>query len=308
MYNFFHIFIDNYDNLYIYLIVKIFIIFYGTVMKTILGLIASPRTLGNCELIVKEIGNHITEKHELQLLRLQDFNIKPCRGCYTCLFGIKQCVIDDDYPQVISAIVNADALIIAVPTYSLGANATLKLFFDRCIASYSYVNQLWNKPCVSIGIAGINGMECSTRLDLEKFTSMMLFDNKATEILYSAIPGEVFMNEKNLKKAAALGRALFGERLHDNGPSCPICGGKSFRFLGEDRVKCLLCSQAGYISMESGSPVFDITKEYGIFLSKKEAQNHSKWLKGKRSEYKVKREYLNQIIQQYLDRGNWIKP
>ncbi len=277
-------------------------------MKNILGLIASPRTLGNCELIVKEISNHIPEEHELQLLRLQDFNIKPCRGCYTCLFRSNRCVIDDDYPQILSAIVNADALIIAVPTYCLGANATLKLFFDRCVASYSYANQLWNKPSISIGIAGINGMEGSTRLDLEKFTSLMLFDNKATEILYSAFPGEVFMNEKNLKKAAALGRALLGERLQDNGPACPICGGKSFRFLGGDRVKCLLCSQSGYISMESGSPVFDITKEYGIFTTREEAQNHYQLLKDKRTEYRVKRELLNQIIQHYLDRGNWIKP
>jgi len=277
-------------------------------MKTILGLIASPRTLGNCELIVKEISNHINEQHELQLLRLQDFNIKPCRGSYTCLFRNKQCVIDDDYPHIISAIVKADALIIAVPTYCLGANAMLKLFFDRCIACYSYANQLWNKPCVSIGIAGINGMEGSTRLDLEKFTSMMLFNNKATAMLYSALPGEVFMNENNLKKAAALGQALLGEPLQDKSPSCPICGGKSFRFLGDDRVKCLLCSQTGYISMESGFPVFDITKEYGIFSSKQEALNHYQWLKGKRVDYKAKREYINQIIQQYLDRGNWIKP
>jgi len=277
-------------------------------MKNILGLIASPRTLGNCELIVKEIGNHITEEHELQLLRLQDFNIKPCRGCYFCLFRNNQCVIDDDYPRILSAIVNADALIIAVPTYCLGANAMLKLFFDRCLASYSYVNQLWNKPCVAIGIAGIDGMEGSTRLDLEKFTSLMLFDNKGTEILYSALPGEIFMNEYNLKKAAELGRALFGEKMQENGPSCPICGGKSFRFLGGDRVKCLLCSQSGYISMESGSPVFDITKEYGIFTTRKEARDHFQFLKGKRTDYKVRRELLNQIIQQYLDRGNWIKP
>lgn len=277
-------------------------------MKTVLGIIASPRSLGNCELYVKEISNQIPEPHELHLLRLQDFNIKPCRGCYICLFKQHNCIINDDYPLILSTILKADALILATPTYCLGANATLKLFFDRCLATYAWADKLWNKPCVSIGIAGINGMEGSTRLDLEKFTSMMLFQNKATVMLYSALPGEIFLNKKNLQTAATLGKALFGKPLQEKGPACPVCGGRSFRFLGGDRVKCLLCSQSGYISLHNNEPAFDITKEYGIFLSRHEVDLHYELLKKIREVYKQKRGYLKQIIRQYLNGGEWIKP
>jgi len=277
-------------------------------VKNVLAIIASPRSLGNCELYVKEINNHIPEPHELHLLRLQDFNIKPCRGCYICLFREHNCIIDDDYPLILSAILKADALIVTSPTYCLGANATLKLFFDRCLATYAKADLLWKKPCISVGIAGIKGMEGSTRLDLEKFTSMMLFDNKATVMLYSAMPGEIFMSEKNLQTAAQLGKALFGEPLHENSPACPVCGGHSFRFLGGDRVKCLLCSQSGHISMNDKEPVFDIYKEYGIFLSRHEVDQHYDLLKNIRLVYKQKRDYLKQIISQYLDSGEWIKP
>lgn len=64
-------------------------------MKKILGIIGSPRKLGNCEIMVKEISRQISIPHELNLLRLQDFNILPCRGCYTCLLKNGQCVLDD---------------------------------------------------------------------------------------------------------------------------------------------------------------------------------------------------------------------
>jgi len=45
-------------------------------MKKVLGIIASPRRLGNCEIMVKEISGHIPEPHELNLLRLSDFDSK----------------------------------------------------------------------------------------------------------------------------------------------------------------------------------------------------------------------------------------
>ena len=79
-------------------------------MKEILGIIGSPRKLGNCEIMVKEISRQISITHELQLLRLQDFNILPCIGCYHCLFKEGQCVLDDDLKTITKAVVDADEL------------------------------------------------------------------------------------------------------------------------------------------------------------------------------------------------------
>ena len=56
-------------------------------MKHVLGIVASPRKLGNSELAVKEIGSRIEEPHQLKMIRLNDFDIQPCIGCYRCLFG-----------------------------------------------------------------------------------------------------------------------------------------------------------------------------------------------------------------------------
>ncbi len=64
-------------------------------MKNVLGIIGSPRKLGNSEIMIKEISRNISEPIELNLLRLTDFNIGSCRGCYSCLFKEERCVIKD---------------------------------------------------------------------------------------------------------------------------------------------------------------------------------------------------------------------
>ena len=55
-------------------------------MKHVLGIIGSPRKTANCELLIKAVSKTIPEPHRLSLLKLSDFHIKPCRGCYLCLF------------------------------------------------------------------------------------------------------------------------------------------------------------------------------------------------------------------------------
>ena len=91
-------------------------------MIKILGIIGSPRKLGNSEIMIKEISRNISEPHELVLLRLTDFNIGSCRGCYNCLFKEERCVLDDDLYTVVDAMCAADAIILAAPTYFLGVN------------------------------------------------------------------------------------------------------------------------------------------------------------------------------------------
>ena len=78
-------------------------------MKKILGIVGSPRKLGNCEIMVKEISRHISTQHELSLLRLTEFNVLPCRGCYHCLFKSKNCILEDDFNSILNNITNADA-------------------------------------------------------------------------------------------------------------------------------------------------------------------------------------------------------
>ena len=92
-------------------------------MQKILGISGSPRKPGNCEIMLKAVCRHVPEEHELHLLRLADFDLRPCKGCYRCLFKEKKCILKDDIGLIIEALAWADAVIVAVwyAAFSYGA-------------------------------------------------------------------------------------------------------------------------------------------------------------------------------------------
>ena len=173
-------------------------------MKTILAIIASPRKLGNSEIMAKEVSRRIADPHELKLLRLADFDIKSCTGCYRCLFKEERCVLKDDLYRILDAIAEADALILSAPTYFLGANAAVKNLVDRGLSFYGVADRLWEKPAVGIAVAGIAGLEGYTPLVIESFLKILLCDIKQVRVVYGALPGEVFTTPRNLQIAADL--------------------------------------------------------------------------------------------------------
>lgn len=278
-------------------------------MKKVLGIIGSPRNLGNCEIMIKEISRQIPVSHELNLLRLSDFNILPCRGCYRCLPEGKQCVLKDDLNTVLQAMCDAEALVVAVPTYFLSANACLKRLLDRGLSFYNHSEKLWHKPAVAIGIAGIAGREGFTLLGVQSFLKLILAQEKGCRIIYGALPGEVFMSENNKKVAADLASALFGPVPEKLEPACPICGGDTFRFLGNSRVRCMLCSISGNMILENGRPAFEMNRnEVIIFASAQEALKHRDWLLGMKHDFIEKKAALKKISIEYRREGQWIRP
>lgn len=278
-------------------------------MKKVLAIIGSPRKLGNCEIMAKEISRHIPQDHELKLLRLSDFNLLPCRGCYSCLYKEQGCVIDDDFHKVLDAMAEADALMVLVPTYFLGPNSCLKRLLDRGLAFYAHADRLWGKPAVGVGIAGIEGKEGYTLLGIESFLSSLLAEKKYGGMVYGALPGEVFIDETNRAAAAAMGQALFAEAVENSGPACPLCGGGTFRFLGADRVRCMLCSNDGRIDIQSGVPTFEMSKgSHEFFLTRDEALRHKEWLVGMKSRFFEQKSRLKKITVDYRKDGSWIEP
>lgn len=278
-------------------------------MKKILGIVGSPRKLGNSEIMIKEISAHLTEPHELRLIRLTDFNILPCRGCYQCLFGKGQCVLNDDFEKALQSLVEADALIVAAPAYFLGPNSSLKRMLDRGLAFYTHIEKNWDKPAVGVGIAGIEGKEGYTLLGVESFLKLIGAATKQCTMVYGALPGEVFYNEQNRKIAEDLADALFGPVPEKEQPTCPLCGGKTFRFLGGNRVRCMLCSNDGTVAMGEDGPVFSIEKgDHAMLLSQADAIAHREWLKSMKDRFLAEKNRLKEITLPYREKGEWITP
>ena len=278
-------------------------------MKKILGIIASKRRLGNCDVMVKEIGRQIAVPHELQLLRLPDFNLDYCTGCFRCLTKKAGCMLKDDLNQLLEAIAGADAIILSVPTYVLGAPACLKTLLDRGMSFYEAGERLWGKPAVGIGIAGRVGKEGSTLLDMERFFAVLQMKNKLSRIVYAALPGEVLLSDENREVARQLAKALFGEAEVKQGTCCHLCGSETFRFLGGNRIRCMLCSSSGTMTMQEGRLKAEIDPgEHQFLIGKEEAYEHRGSLNISRERFEAQKVHLKQVVAGYADEGAWIKP
>jgi len=278
-------------------------------VQTILGIVASPRKLGNCEIMVKQIARELPFAHELNLVRLCEFTITACQACYRCLFGKQRCVVKDDFQALLEAVLAADGIIVAAPTYLLGANAALKQVIDRGLSFYAHIDKLWGKPSVGVCIAGIPGMEGSGLLGVENFLRMLLTDLKDRRVIYGALPGEIFLNEANRQAARQLALALAGQAQPQIRPRCPLCGGDTFRFLGQDRVRCMVCSNPGTMTLSDQVPVFAMEKgEHPMILSKQDVIEHREWLQGMKARFIENKEVLKSVCTDYLKEGNWIRP
>lgn len=275
-------------------------------MKTILGIIASPRH-GNCEMMIKEVSRHVNFPHKLHLLRLSDFSIKPCLGCYKCLF--RDCILKDDYLLLLDNLRAADALIVATPTYFLGANGLLKMVMDRGIGLHHYIDELWGKPSVGIAIAGIPGKEGKALLDVQNFLKLTLTHIKKCVVVYGALPGEIFINDENKAVAKELGYALFSAPPKKDRPYCPLCGGDTFRFINDTQVCCMLCSNNGRMIIEGNKIQFIIEKTgHDFFLTKADVLDHKDWLKGMKDKFGQHKDALSAIAATYSNECQWISP
>jgi multimeric flavodoxin WrbA len=278
-------------------------------VKSIVGIVGSARRLGNCEIFVKEVSRNINLPHELVLLRLSSFRLEPCRGCYVCLFAEERCPRKDDLYSVLEPIAQADAIIVAAPAYFLGASANLRRLTDRGLSFYAYIDKLWGKPAVAAAVAGIPGKEGATLLGVENFARMLLADLKVSRVVYGALPGEVFLDGKNRRVAAEMAAALFTPKRRAEPHRCPLCGGDTFRFLGGNRVRCMLCSNAGTVSMEEQGPHVHVEKgAHELFLSREEAEAHRQWLIGMKDRFIADKKKLKQISSDYRRDGRWVEP
>ena len=100
----------------------------------VLGL-SSGRKMQNTEVLIKSALMGAEEAGaEVEFIRMQDLDIKPCIFCKVCLFqqkGPEACVIKDDGPYLYNHIMDNDGFILGAPVYSLTPPGIIKMFEDR---------------------------------------------------------------------------------------------------------------------------------------------------------------------------------
>ena len=75
----------------------------------------------------------IHDLERVNLLRLPEFEIQSCRGCYRCLMEDQACPLEDDFYGVLAAITAADALVVAATVPILHLVALFQVFLSSSI-------------------------------------------------------------------------------------------------------------------------------------------------------------------------------
>ncbi len=100
----------------------------------VLAIMGSPRKNGTGTKVVREIESNLNNRGDVkvEVLYLTDFDILPCRGCFTCIkFGEARCPIRDDLVKIEQMIEKADGLILVSPGYVQNVSGLMKNFMDR---------------------------------------------------------------------------------------------------------------------------------------------------------------------------------
>lgn len=96
------------------------------------------RKMSNTDVMIKEILLKCEAAgHEIEFIRPDDLEIKPCTGCCACVGGIMSgrnngsCIFKDDLHILEEAWYSADAVIVGSPVYETSPSGTFKNFCDR---------------------------------------------------------------------------------------------------------------------------------------------------------------------------------
>jgi len=269
----------------------------------VFALIGSPRKRGNGELGARYIASEAGAT-EFRFVRLMSKNIKDCRACYRCLED--KCPLDDDYGIILEEILRADAIIVAIPSYFFGDNASAKRFLDRGLQFYAHFKELKGKPAVGIVTAGMDYGEGYAQLALDNMLERMGLDNRGTEVLYGAMPGEIFLREENFGKLKTLASCLGGEMRIERGGdvACSLCGYPYFRFGKDGEISCLVCgsrySSEGGVNLSrkegTGIDLFDLQK----------LEEHREWLIGMKMKFLSMRNELKKVVAENFRPGEEI--
>ena len=90
----------------------------------------SPRTEGNCSFILSKLEDKYSDD-DINVLNLNEMNIKGCQACYGCKDNNTFCVVNDDLKSHLENMIKYDLIILLTPNYYGLMSAQLKLFLDR---------------------------------------------------------------------------------------------------------------------------------------------------------------------------------
>ena len=186
----------------------------------LLAINGSRRKNGNTSCLIQSLLAPADKSGvQTEILFLGDYDIGACTGCEGCASSW-DCVINDDFAQIVKKIDEADGVILASPTYWYSVTSDMKRFIDRCysLIQFPVSRKAWigkyqgtEKACVTAAIceqseASAMGSTLSLLTDFSKDIGMNVTDSLAGMGFFEA--GSINADHSLLQKVEAAGQNL----------------------------------------------------------------------------------------------------
>ena len=103
----------------------------------IVALLGSPRAGGNSAAIAHRfMATAAGLGAQTRTIALNRLSYTGCQACYACKTRLDRCILRDDLTEVLAAVQEADAVLMATPVYCGDVTSQLKGFIDR---TFSYL-------------------------------------------------------------------------------------------------------------------------------------------------------------------------
>lgn len=178
----------------------------------VIAINGSSRRDGNTadmvNIVLQELQNQGIQTEHLQLAGQ---TINPCHACFACA-GKKHCVFNDDiFNDIYNKMVNADAIILASPTYSADVSSTLKAIIERAsVVSDCNPGMFRHKVGAAIAVArragAMNAIDSINHFFLNK--EMFLVGSTYWNIAYGRLPGEALNDKEAVANMQNLGQNI----------------------------------------------------------------------------------------------------
>jgi len=180
----------------------------GNRMK-VLAIAGSPRK-GNTDAMLEQILKGAAGKGaEIELVRLWDEKIEPCRAVCDCFEIERKCPIKDGMAEVINKMLDADAIVFGSPDYFKNVSGIMKNFIDR---TNGICGKLKGKKAavVAVGAQDLQNVQfCENALiEFAKGHEMQLVGSVKAK---ADKAGEVLKNKKVMQECFELGEKLVSD-------------------------------------------------------------------------------------------------
>jgi len=175
----------------------------------VLGLVASPREMGNTDLLVDQLLEGArTRGYDAEKLYLYDYNIALCTDCRECKKGDYVCCLHDEMQQIYPRMEGADVLVFGTPVYWYGPSAKMKLLIDR-LRPYVEGKRLRGKRAVVVSPSAEGPVACDPLLEMFRRMFLYLKMEFVGSVLVKAYDkGKIAENKEEMARAYALGASL----------------------------------------------------------------------------------------------------